>query len=585
MFSICTVVIGIILSFVPWLDYLIFRELKLWNGSLSYSYWHKPGVHRYTKVYIFNVTNPQGFLEHGEKPKLVEVGPFVYREDMEKVNIKFHDNDTVSYQHNKILRFMPDMSVDKNQKLVVPNIPLLTVTSSLASSSIFSSFSLLSSGLVSYLQMTDKDKAKPFVHITAEELVFGYDDQLVHLASIFYPKGKRPNKQMGLLLARNGTLEEVSTIYTGQKTMDRFGYLDKVDGMDHLRHWKHRPCNDIRASEGSFFPPRETTGEDIVHIYDKDLCRILPLQYRHDVYKDGIKTGMYTPPEATFESADKNDDNKCYCENEKCAPKGLQNISPCQYFAPVFLSFPHFLDADPELLTPFEGLKPVREKHQTYFMIQPKIGVPLEGFVRVQLNLRVTRAPNVRVNNIHHFPDTMFPVMWLEEGIHEVTPSIWRWIYCGTTVAPILGPVLTYGMIAFGLSIMAYIFVKSYKSFVIGQNSIEIVEIGRETIRRGSTLIINGTHKIIPTKEQSYQPLNQGEGGESPQVEDKEFNFIKRQELSQSLDELKGRFDNNFVKSDFDFNETDRESLIHSDNSFILSERRCSMLNLRDFNN
>lgn len=58
---------------------LLLQELKLWNGSLSYSYWHKPGVIRLTKVYIFNVTNPQAFLEHGEKPKLVEVGPFVYR--------------------------------------------------------------------------------------------------------------------------------------------------------------------------------------------------------------------------------------------------------------------------------------------------------------------------------------------------------------------------------------------------------------------------------------------------------------------------------------------------------------------------
>lgn len=44
---------------------------------------------------------------------------------MEKVNIKFHDNDTVTFQHKKILRFVPEMSVDKSQKLLVPNIPLL----------------------------------------------------------------------------------------------------------------------------------------------------------------------------------------------------------------------------------------------------------------------------------------------------------------------------------------------------------------------------------------------------------------------------------------------------------------------------
>lgn len=50
---------------------------------------------------------------------------FPPREDMEKVNIKFHDNGTVTYQHKKILQFVPEMSVDKDQKLTVPNIPLL----------------------------------------------------------------------------------------------------------------------------------------------------------------------------------------------------------------------------------------------------------------------------------------------------------------------------------------------------------------------------------------------------------------------------------------------------------------------------
>lgn len=47
------------------------------------------------------------------------------REDMEKVNIRFHDNYTVSYQHKKILQFVPELSVDKNQRITTPNIPLL----------------------------------------------------------------------------------------------------------------------------------------------------------------------------------------------------------------------------------------------------------------------------------------------------------------------------------------------------------------------------------------------------------------------------------------------------------------------------
>lgn len=47
------------------------------------------------------------------------------REDMEKVNINFHNNGTVSYQHKKILTFVPEMSKDGELRVLVPNIPLL----------------------------------------------------------------------------------------------------------------------------------------------------------------------------------------------------------------------------------------------------------------------------------------------------------------------------------------------------------------------------------------------------------------------------------------------------------------------------
>lgn len=43
-------------------------------------------------------------------------------------------------------------------------------------------------------------KMKPFKAVTADELVFGYDDTLTKLASKYYPRGKRPPEKMGLLL-------------------------------------------------------------------------------------------------------------------------------------------------------------------------------------------------------------------------------------------------------------------------------------------------------------------------------------------------------------------------------------------------
>lgn len=483
LFGLFTLAIGIILSSIPWLDYLIIKNLRLWNGSISFHYWQKPGVIRLTKVYIFNVTNPDDFLQEGEKPRLQEIGPFVYREDMEKVNIRFHDNGTVSYQHKKILQFVPELSVNRDQKVTVPNIPLLTLAMHSNTLGFFpqKTISLL-------LNLGD---FKPFVTITADELVFGYDDKLVSLAHKFYPKNKRPMSKMGLLINRNGTLDEVHNIYTGATGMEQFGLLNKINGADKLPYWDGSPCNAITASEGSFFPPRAFTKKDMIYLYDKDLCRIFPMQYRGPVVKHGIKADIYTPPDNIFETVDVNPDNKCYCEgNEFCPPKGLQNISPCQFDAPVYVSFPHFLNADPSLSQPFEGLSPDKEKHESYFKIQPKLGVPIEGKIRVQLNLKIDEAPYV--TPVANFPSIIYPIMWLEEGIDDLTPPIRRWIYLGTTFADVACPLMTYGFIFLGGCVLIGVFVNGYKSIVFTKKTIEM---GVKNLHR-STAYAQSRHRI-----------------------------------------------------------------------------------------
>lgn len=117
--------------------------------------------------------------------------------------------------------------------------------------------------------------------------MFGYDDTLVALAHKFYPRHKRPMSKMGLLIGRNGTLTEYSTIHTGHSGMEKFGYINRLNGMDTLPYWTEKPCINIAGSEGSFFPPRDLTKENTVYIYDKDLCRIIPLEYQKPVVKDG----------------------------------------------------------------------------------------------------------------------------------------------------------------------------------------------------------------------------------------------------------------------------------------------------------
>ncbi|XP_060656552.1 lysosome membrane protein 2 isoform X2 [Drosophila nasuta] len=496
--GIVTLILGIVLTSIPWLDYFILKNLRLWNDTLSYHYWQRPGVIRLTKVYIYNVTNPDGFL-NGEKPKLQEVGPFVYREDMEKVNVKFHENNyTVSYQHKKILQFVPELSVDKNTPIVTPNIPMLTLTS------LSPKLGYLLSRTISFVLTAAK--FKPFINVTADQLVFGYDDALVSLAHRFYPKHMRPMERMGLLLARNGTLTEVSSIKTGYQGMDQFGYIDSLNGLDHLPHWSEGPCTSIAGSEGSFFPPRDITKSDVVHIYDKDLCRIIPLKYVESVEKDGLKADLFRLPNNSYGDSANNPENKCYDASDYDAVRGLQNISPCQYGAPVYISNPHFYESDPELLDAVEGLQPEREKHETYFKIQPKLGVPLEGKVRIQLNLKVTHAKDV--HPVRDFRDFVFPVMWLEEGISELTPAIKRWLYLATVIAPHAVPISSYLMIVGGASAVIFSLVRAYQNFVFGRDpSLEILEMGRRSLRRGSSFIAHQQHKLLLHHRDSYALL------------------------------------------------------------------------------
>lgn len=50
-----------------------------------------------------------------------------------------------------------------------------------------------------------------------------------------------------LILQRNGTLNEVSTIHTGHSGMENFGYMDRLNGLDHLPYWNDKPCTEIRC--------------------------------------------------------------------------------------------------------------------------------------------------------------------------------------------------------------------------------------------------------------------------------------------------------------------------------------------------
>lgn len=61
------------------------------------SWWLKPPVDPIVKVHIFNYTNIESFLNGSdEKIKIKELGPYAFREAVEKVKLEFHE-DSISF--------------------------------------------------------------------------------------------------------------------------------------------------------------------------------------------------------------------------------------------------------------------------------------------------------------------------------------------------------------------------------------------------------------------------------------------------------------------------------------------------------
>lgn len=56
------------------------------------------------------------------------------------------------------------------------------------------------------------------------------------------------------------------------------------------------------------------------------------------------------------------------------------------------------------------------------FIFHQKLGVPLEGKVRVQLNLKVEQSQHI--SSLKNFRSIVFPIVWVEEVIIVIGVSV-----------------------------------------------------------------------------------------------------------------------------------------------------------------
>lgn len=85
----------------------------LGKNSTALHYFIHPPLNPQLRVHIFNYTNTERFLD-GLDDKLIvkDVGPFVYTEKTQKVEVVYNDNNTISYRVNILLYLFICLKID-----------------------------------------------------------------------------------------------------------------------------------------------------------------------------------------------------------------------------------------------------------------------------------------------------------------------------------------------------------------------------------------------------------------------------------------------------------------------------------------
>uniref|UniRef100_A0A8C3AHC8 Scavenger receptor class B member 1 n=1 Tax=Cyclopterus lumpus TaxID=8103 RepID=A0A8C3AHC8_CYCLU len=409
------------------------------KNEVSYRMWKDVPVPFYMSVYFFNVLNPQEILK-GEKPMVEQRGPFVYRKQIQKENITFHSNGTVSYLEFRRFFFEPDMSSGNESEVVtIPN--MLVLGAAIMMENLPFAVRLMISATFKTF------KEGPFLTKTVGELMWGYDSGLVDFLNKYLPGMLPSTGKFGLFADFNNSNTGLFTIHTGQDDIRKVHMVDSWNGLTKLSNWNSPQCNMINGTAGQMWPPfmsREST----LPFYSPDACRSLELVYQRDGVMEGIPLYRYVAPKTMFANGSDYAPNEGFCP---CRQSGLLNVSSCRHNSPVFISHPHFFNADPVLLDFVHGLKPTEDEHGLFIDIHPLTGVPLNVSIRLQLNLYMKRVS--AITETGKISEVVMPMIWFEESGYIDGPIL-STFYTNLVVLPAVMEYMQYGFIVLGVVII-----------------------------------------------------------------------------------------------------------------------------------
>ncbi|XP_063171484.1 scavenger receptor class B member 1 isoform X2 [Candoia aspera] len=411
------------------------QNTRIDPSSSMYSMWKDLPVPFFFSFHLFEVMNSKEILL-GAKPILSQRGPYVYREHRQKRNITFHSNNTVSFLNYRSFVFEPDRSNgSESDYIIFPNILVLGAAVMLENMPF--ALRLTFSGALTFF------REKAFINRTVKEVIWGYDEPFTQFLNNLGVPIVPFKEKFGLFVNLNNSHMGLFTVYTGSDNISKVHTMDTWNGLKKVPYWHSDQCNLIKGSAGEAWPPFMTPSSP-VELYAPDACRSIKLNYTKTEKFQGIPLYRYTLPKTLFANGTVYPPNECFCP---CRQSGIQNISSCQSNAPIFISQPHFLNADPSLLDAVDGLHPSEKEHELFVDIHPLTGIPLNCSVRIQLNLFTEQVPGVWQTG--QIKSMVLPLLWFSESV-EVVGDVLDYFYMRIIIIPSLLEYLKYCLVALG---------------------------------------------------------------------------------------------------------------------------------------
>ncbi|XP_075218703.1 scavenger receptor class B member 1-like [Lycorma delicatula] len=437
-------------------EILMNERLKMVRGLPAYDWWLNPPDEVLLRVYVFNITNAEAFLDGSEKKlRLDEIGPYIFREKLEHSDVRFHDNGTMTYRSHRTAVFFPELNeLSLNATLIVPNLALLGMSSYLWDANFLTK--------IGFNLLLNKLDSQPILSSTVYNYFWNFSDPLVRVARSIVPH-LVPVDNMGILQQIYHKFSDEVTVYYGPHNGRRFFTLDQFNGESRLGYWQNETCDTVQGSTEGVTYHQGIRKNDTLKYLRKTMCRVTPLYFKKALYKLGMKAYRFDLPMDVFSQP--TDGHTAQCFNKPGypdLPTGLNDASPCYYDFPVAVSFPHYMNADPIVCRKLEGLKePDPEKHGSFVIVEPTTGVPMESRARSQSNL--VMRPVKGIKRVEKFSDMYIPIFWAEYNQVGLPWYITALMYFTVIILPVSQFYISVSFIIFGLSLCIFTFYRLTK--------------------------------------------------------------------------------------------------------------------------